>query len=285
MLLAVPRKIHWRTLPLRVAFALVGLFVTYLVVVNALLLSGLARAAINRISPENVHVQWHTAYSPWFLRVYTRGFVSFALQRGQLVPGSHARTRASGWSLWSGHDGLSGTSVVSASVPEDKPRLAIAVETYGAGVHRGKTQVAVAPSVATSARIDNLDLTKPFDRWAVSVDVPSASVKELGALNAYLGEPMLRGGSATMGGHADLAPHTVSAHAKIDVEGAVVEVRKTVVTASGTVEATLHGLDLRSGKAASPARASIFATSRGPISATGGPTSPSTRSSSRPSTA
>jgi len=465
-MLVVPRnKIQWRTLPLRVAAALVSLFVTYLVVVNALLLTGLARVAINRIAPENVHVQWHTAYSPWFLRVYTTGFVirgedssvqwaitteranatfgpfdffsrrvrlhdtwargvttrirfkldpadatpdyvaklpkivgfsdpplkpavppppvtdenyrlwsvqiddavvddvreawvdtirvtdtsghveggfhfeplrrisvrptsvrtedagvfdgnetitnelrgtfalhiaeldvrdvhgaevlayfdatakghsqvgdlrfldrwlhsahvavaggagptvfAFALQRGQLVPGSHAWTRANGWSLWSGHDGLSGTSVVSADVPEGKPRLAIAVETYGLGLHRGKTQVVHAPAVAASARIDNLDLTKPFDRWALSVDVPSASVKELGALNAYLGEPMLRGGSATMNGHADLAPHTVSGHAKIDVDSAVVEVRKTVVTASGTVEATLHGLDLRSGK-------------------------------------
>lgn len=173
---------------------------------------------------------------------------SVAVEEGRLVCGSRAWMRADGWSLWSGHDGLSGTSEVTAVVPDGEPRLTIAVETSGLGVHRGKTRVAHAPSASASARIDNLDMARPFDRWAASVDVPSATASDLRALDAYLDSPMLRGGSATMKAHAELAPHHLSGHATIDVSRAVVDIRKTTVTASGTFDATLHHFDLRSGK-------------------------------------
>ncbi len=63
----------------RVGVAAVGVFVTllmvYAIVVNALLFSGVGRAAINWAAPKHIRVDWRTAYSPWFLRVHTTGFV------------------------------------------------------------------------------------------------------------------------------------------------------------------------------------------------------------------
>ncbi len=173
---------------------------------------------------------------------------SVAVQGGRLVSGSRAWARADGFRLGSGRDALSGTAEVTALVPDGEPRLTIAVETHGLGIHRDRTRVVQAPYVAASAIVENVDLAAPFNRWSASVDVPSAAVSDLRTLDAYLGSPTLRAGSATMKGHAEIAPHQVSGHAKVDVSRAVLQMGKTTVTASATFDATLHRLDLRSGK-------------------------------------
>ncbi len=69
------RKIGRRAILLCVVSPFVGLYVTYLVLVNALLGTGLGKAAINHAAPDHVHVEWRTAYSLSPLRVHTAGFV------------------------------------------------------------------------------------------------------------------------------------------------------------------------------------------------------------------
>ncbi len=170
------------------------------------------------------------------------------LNHGRIVAGSRAWFRAESWSLWSGHDGVAGTSVVRAVVPDGHPRLAITTETYGLSVHRDEAEVVQAPSVTASVELDNVDLTRPFDRWSASIDVPAAAVKDLRTLDRYLHEPRLLGGSARLRLHADLTPQLASGHAHVDVSGASVTVGKSRVTASGTADATLHALDLHTWK-------------------------------------
>ncbi len=55
-------------------FAL-GVYLTYLVVINALIVSGAMRFVVNRLAPVHAHFDWSSAYSPWFLRVHTKNLV------------------------------------------------------------------------------------------------------------------------------------------------------------------------------------------------------------------
>jgi hypothetical protein len=170
------------------------------------------------------------------------------LQRGELVSGSRAWMRAEGLGVWSGRNGLTGTSLVSAVVPQGKRYLSVSVETYGFGLHRDKTSVAYAPAVAALLHLDNLDLGKPFDEWAASLNAPSVVAKSLEALNGYFDERLFFGGSGTLSAHANITPNAASGHVKVDVSNAVVDVSKTAVTLSGTAEVTVHSFDRSSGK-------------------------------------
>jgi hypothetical protein len=68
-------QVRWRTVPVRMVVFFAGVFLTYLVVVNGLLVTGAARAILNRLSPVHAHFDWTSAYSPWFMRVHVRGMV------------------------------------------------------------------------------------------------------------------------------------------------------------------------------------------------------------------
>ena len=171
------------------------------------------------------------------------------VHRGVIVPGSRAWARAESVRLSSGRDGVSGTSFVSASVSKDEPLIRFAVEMHGFGLHRDAKRVLDAPSVLATAQIENVDLTRPFDRWAIAIDVPNAEASQLELVNAYLDEPALRSGSAMLRGHANITPWNMSGHANVDVSGASFDVKKTLVTASGTGEVTLHDYDFRTRRA------------------------------------
>ncbi len=170
------------------------------------------------------------------------------LSHGELVSTSRAWVRSEGLHVWSGHDGLSGALLVNAVIPEGKAYLSLSAEAYALGIHRGKSNVAYAPVVSVLMRVDSLDMSKPFDRWAMSVDAPETLTSHLEALNAYLDEPMLHGGSGTLSAHVNVTPEAMAGHLKVGVSNAVVEVSKAAVTLSGTGEATLHSFDRRTGK-------------------------------------
>jgi hypothetical protein len=57
-----------------VVFAL-GVYLTYLAVINALIVSGAMRFVVNRLAPVHAHFDWSSAYSPWFLRVHTKDLI------------------------------------------------------------------------------------------------------------------------------------------------------------------------------------------------------------------
>ncbi len=168
------------------------------------------------------------------------------VHRGKIASGSRAWARHENVQAWSGRDGISATALVSASVPRGERHIALAVETHECSIHRDATRVVDAPTIFAAAQIDNVDLSRPFDRWAMSIDVPIAKASRLEALNAYFDEPMLRAGAATVSGHASITPENMSGHATLDVTDASVELRKTLVTASGRAKVTLHDYDFRS---------------------------------------
>lgn len=66
-------KLRW--LGIRALIAIPASWVAYLLVVNLLLWTGLAKSIINRIDPAHVSFDYDSAYSVWFARVHTKGFV------------------------------------------------------------------------------------------------------------------------------------------------------------------------------------------------------------------
>ncbi len=58
----------------RALIVVLGTYLTYLIVINLLLLTGLGQKIVNSIEPTHVRVEWTSAYSLWFMRVQTRGF-------------------------------------------------------------------------------------------------------------------------------------------------------------------------------------------------------------------
>ncbi len=170
------------------------------------------------------------------------------VDRGEIAPGSAAWVWSEGLVVSSNRDGFAGSVLVKAVVPEGKPRIAMTVETQELDIRRDGTTVVHAPLVALSVQFDNVDMTKPFDAWSASFDVPTATAHDLRALNAYLDDAMWYGGSATLNGHANITPRTISGQVKVDLSRAVMQVSKSFVTSTGTLEATLHDFDRHSKK-------------------------------------
>jgi len=177
--------------------------------------------------------------------------VSGRVRQGVIEPGSRFDLWSEGWSATVERHHVSGSSLVDARVPKKSPTFSVVtLESYDVDIKHDQVQIAHAPSANVLATFENTDLAASFRRWTLHLDMVSASVPHLEAMNAYLDAGgFLYGGSSRFTVHGDADPAGASGTFHATLSNAMAQAGSAVVKGNGTVDLTLRRFELATGEA------------------------------------
>ncbi|HEY2369062.1 MAG TPA: hypothetical protein VGH87_21845, partial [Polyangiaceae bacterium] len=124
----------------------------------------------------------------------------------------------------------------------ERGRLEVAMESFAVSLAHRETTIGRAPYAGIAMRLDDLDLAKPLERYAASIDVPSATISNVASLAAYTELPF-ESGATTVSAHADVDPHGVSGRAKLDWTTVSVKLPRGSAMGGGHIDIALRRFD------------------------------------------